>query len=519
MNSRPTQPPSPGPAPPSWQGPITGDPNEAPIDPALVPVYPVVPIEITADGRALVYGQQIEVPVELTPAQAAIAAAATEAAMLPGMIEAVRVSATGPEGQVWQLVVTGQGHVLDVTPPAQAPRPAWLMPTVMTTAAALVLGGIAVGTGALASRPPAPAPTATATVAAPVGAGANLPVPPPAGHAPLAAWSVAVSRSVDPVVAPDGTIVAVLSDGRLAQLDPATGRALWATPAPSGVSDLHLTYLGGQLMAAAKTGGELTMWRLAAPRMPVTGPSAAGLGTGTKVPIPKRGKLQWSPGAPLVVLPDQTAALITQNGAPLLDIPVGAVPAATDGVTMLALDPTGAWWHLAAGQPIPAPTRLTPPVKGVTVQRVEALDVHTVAAVWPTASGPLVAVHDLPTGKIMERLQLPATVDLGNAKRIPSSDGRDFTLGPVLVRDDRTLTNLGAGMRPKAVLPGHVYADDDSRTLVDVQVTGRAVVVVAVPGEDPAVPLGYSPAGPQGAALVVARKLDTRLLYALPPAR
>jgi len=515
MSSRPTQPTSP-PSPQSWQGPTIGPPDEAPIDPAQVPVYPVIPIEVTADGQALVYGRPIEVPPELTPAQAAIAEAATEAAMLPGMIEAVRVAATGPDGQVWQLVVTGQGHVLDVTPQPEAPRPAWLMPAVVTAAVALLVGGVALGTGVFASAPAAPARAVPATVAAPLGAGANLPVPPPAGHSPRAAWSVAVSRRADPVVGPDGTIVALTSDGRLAQLDPATGRALWSIPAPAGVSDLHLTYLGGRLVLAAKTGDTITMWRLAPPGLPVDGPSAAALAAGTQVTIPKQGKVQWSPGSPLVVLPDQTGAIVTASGSPLLDIPVGATAAATDGSTVLALDDTGSWWHLTPGQPLPAPTRLTPPTGTAALQRVEALDVRTVLAIWATAAGPLAAVHDLSTGKITERLQLSLTVDLSSAKRVTSSDGRDVTLGPILARADRTLTFLGAGIRPLAVLRGHVYAEDDTGQLVDVQVTGRDVAIIPVPGEDPAVPLGYSPADEQGAALVTADKLDEVLLYSLP---
>ena len=81
--------------------------------------------EITDDGQATVYGRPITVPDDLTPAAAALAAAAAEAALIPGTADIVRVAATDPSGTTWPLAVTADGRVLQLTEPVATKRQ-WL---------------------------------------------------------------------------------------------------------------------------------------------------------------------------------------------------------------------------------------------------------------------------------------------------------------------------------------------------------------------------------------------------------
>ncbi len=96
------------------------------------------------------------------------------------------------------------------------------------------------------------------------------------------------------------------------------------------------------------------------------------------------------------------------------------------------------------------------------------------------------------------------------------TEGPLLTLGPVLLDPTRpAVVPLGAGIVPRAVAAGHVYATQD-RAWLNVAITGATAAVHPIPTVDePAVPRGIV-TGPPPLALAVASKVEQRLLYALP---
>ena len=488
------------------------------VEASTVPVYPVIPIEITADGQATVYGRPITVPDGTTPAVAALAAAAAEAALTPGSADIVRVAATDPTGTTWPLAVTADGQVLQLTEPAATQRPPWFWPAI--AAAMTIVLAIAGTATVLALRRPAPSqPVATTAPPplTPVGSGANLPRPAPPGFAGTAAWSVPVHPTIPPVVTADGTVAVVTDDRDIVLLDPTTGQTIWKAKTPRSVTNLHLTQIDGHLCAAVATTTTLTYWPL--PERTSTPTPATEETEGIEVTLPRQGRLTWTGASPLIELPDQTAAVITRRSTPRLDIPVGAVPAAAEDQTVLALDDQGHWWHLTPGTTLTPGTALTAPqATSGRPTRIQALDVEHVLAVWPARKGRQIAVlHQLPTGQPRAQLRLPTASNLDTPTLVTQPANTRAALGPLLIDTDGALIHLGATVTAGTVTAEHVYATDTQNRAVDITVTGTKTHASVIPGHDPAIPLGIvtRPDAPP-LALVLADKVENRLLYALP---
>jgi outer membrane protein assembly factor BamB len=486
------------------------------LDPETVPRYPVIPLEVTEDDQVLVNGQPIEIPDGMTPFQAGIAAVAAEAAIMPGHVDAVRVAATA-NGATWPLIVTADGQIVDLTPPPARPRPPWLLPLVAALVTVLLAGVGLVVVKSLSSRNrtqvTAPAPPAPLT---PIGAGANLPVPPPPGHSTRAVWSVRLDPQTDPVSTSDGRILAKLATGQLALLDPATGTTLWVGQDPPRTGDLHFAQMQGQSMASANTTLEVTVWPMPPLPAPGTVPPTTGTAKGAAIRLPERGRLTWAAGAPFAVLPDQTAAILTTAAVTLLDVPVGADAVATDGDIVLAVDPTGLWWHLTPGQPLPAARRLAPAQRGTTAVRVFALGVDRVLAVWEAPDGNQVAaVHGLPSGAPSAVVRLPAGVTIDRERPVSDASGTTTAVGPVLAHPDGRL-NLLEVRRVTSISGGHVYGRHrDRNELVDIDISSGTPRPGA-PITSESIPVGIVPTPSGPLALVPANKLGERLLYALP---
>ena len=493
-------------------------PEDGSIIASAVPVYPVIPIEITDDGQATVYGRPITVPDDLTPAAAALAAAAAEAALIPGTADIVRVAATDPSGTTWPLAVTADGRVLQLTEPVATHRP-WFWPAVAAvTAVVLAVAGTAI---VLTLRRPAPPQPVAATAPRPltaVGSGANLPRPAPPAFAETATWSVPVHPTIPPVVTADGTVLVVTADRDVVLLDPATGQAIWKAKTPRSVTNLHLTQIDGRLCAAVATTTTLTYWPL--PERSSTPTPASGETEGVAVALPRQGRLTWTGASPLIEMPDQTAAVITGQSTPRLDIPVGAAPAVVQNQTVLALSDQGRWWHLTPGTTLTTGTVLTAPHSANGgPSRVQALDVDHVLAVWPARKGRQIAVlHQLSTGRRQAQLTLGATSDLRTPALVTQPGSTRSALGPLLIDTGAgRLTHLGATLTAADVTAGHVYATDTQNRPIDVIVTGTKARATVITGQDPALPVGViTRPGAPALALVLADKVEDRLLYALP---
>ncbi len=490
----------------------------ADLDPATVPVFPVVRVEV-AGQTVSVDNHTVHVGDGRTAERAAIDTAAEHIRSMPGNRAAVR-AIIALDGQEHRIIVTRDGEAIPVGP-TRPSRPAWMWPAVVGTVLVLV---IVVGTGVvLSTRRPGPSSTAaplpSASVLAATGAGANLPLPAPPGFAQRATWSVPIDRATAPVVA-GASILALTKEHDLVLLDPATGQPYWqASHTPAGVVGIHLTHVDGQLVAATSTNQTLTYWPLPSPTSAMS--SGPILGDSIEVDLPEQGTVVWAPTSPVVHMPDQTAAVIHDGQAVTLDVPVGAVAVDADGTTVLAIDPVaGRWWHLAPGKAFGNPGTLDRPGGGVgNLMRAVAVDTHHILTVWPTSNASVVAaMHDLAAASTTDVLTLPATAT-STPVETPLSDtvGRQVALGAVLA-DVTTghLMYIGAGVRASSVVPGHVYAMGATQNVLDIDVTGPKALTTDTQHIDTAVPVGLVTSTGQEQALVAADKVDQHLLYALP---
>ncbi|WTW98829.1 hypothetical protein OG216_38230 [Streptomycetaceae bacterium NBC_01309] len=93
------------------------------LDPSEVPAWPVVAIDLRTDGRVRVDDETVTVPDGADTRQTAIEAVAAIASLIG---RPVRAEASEPDGTVWPLVVTPEGHVLSAgtarRPPPTAKR-------------------------------------------------------------------------------------------------------------------------------------------------------------------------------------------------------------------------------------------------------------------------------------------------------------------------------------------------------------------------------------------------------------
>jgi hypothetical protein len=480
----------------------------------------VVALRLDGDGTAWIDGQQLTLPHGVAPHRALIAAAAERAAELPNT-PAIRVAATGADGETIPLIVTRDAQVVPIEIPAGR-RPAWLWPLIAAAAALLIAVTVVLMTGSGPSDGTTdPARTSVAPVPLPAtGVGANPPVAVPPGYAATAAWSLPIDATLAPVSTTDGLILAATTDHDLVLLDPLTGRPYWTgRDLPSGVADLHITRIDGQRAAAVATSSTLTYWPLPAgpDRATTAGPAAT---TPVSIDLPQRATLLWAPTSPIIKLPDQTAGVLHAGKIVNLDLPVGseAVDADTTGVLALdtALGTTGRWWHLTPGAPIPPPQNLPVPAAATGgILRSVGLDIGHVLAVWPTASSRTLAVLiDLPSGRILADTVL--ATDAAIPPVVAEPGAARAAMGAVLADvDTASLIPLTDGLTPKVLSGPHLYATTSTNAVVDVAISSGQVTTGPTIATRDSIPLGIL-TRPTSLALITAQKINDRVLYAVP---
>lgn len=225
----------------------------------------------------------------------------------------------------------------------------------------------------------ADAPTAPPIASVPPAGQLYTELPPP-GWSDQATWVVDLAEDAPaPVVASDGTVVAVTAQDRSAI--PATGddrylsvlesdgRTRWAVPLdrPPRLGPVILTVDGAPIVMVADT-KEITYWPLAGgPETVVDLPSGATV-TPTGLVEFRDGRLGYL----------HADALTTVQSLPR------TYPAiAVDGAVLVTQPDTGAWWALRAGQ-APTPVRPAAPKGATTVQRVLALTANHAVVAWNT---------------------------------------------------------------------------------------------------------------------------------------
>jgi hypothetical protein len=264
-----------------------------------IPSWPKVTIRLYDDHNAEVKIAGRSHPVNHhDPRQAAIALIAERAGQLG---RAVKATAVDSDGSSWPLVIHPDGQV-EAIEPAPKRKPIW--PIIAAAGLAVVLvGGTAtyllVGREPKAPKPPAanklpelPAPKIVPDQ--------FIARPAPPGWTTNASWTIDIAENSAPVVSPDGSEVAVLTeDQKLVVLD-STGKVLWQDEVPNNASDPVYTTIDSKPVLAIATPKSLRYY------------PGDGIAP-TEIELPDGADVQFFGTSPLVTFGD-TGASVVSNG-------------------------------------------------------------------------------------------------------------------------------------------------------------------------------------------------------------
>lgn len=326
------------------------EPDQGDFDPAQVPVFPVITVEVVEQRQLLVDGRTEQVPDDQSVTDAAVAAAA--AAIRRRGFEHCRVAAV-LDGITYPMVVGADGSRYDTaiaTTRRQrnqgrgADGRGWVVPVAVMVLASITAMVAVVTFNQFQGRPQAtPAPVAQPGPT-------ELPVLPPDGWSTHAAWAVPSASSPKTRVLPlEGRVLAVAASGELTAFDAATGIAVWHTELPGGnaVAGPVRTLVDGVESVAVVTTRHLLWWPA----------DELAPGVVSRVELPERAEVTFSGASPLVTLPDQHAAVIDAGQLSDRVIPAGATGIRADGRTVTALDGRGRLWRISGPAPrVPDPT-------------------------------------------------------------------------------------------------------------------------------------------------------------------
>ncbi|GAA4689735.1 hypothetical protein APR04_002680 [Promicromonospora umidemergens] len=416
----------------------------------------------------------------------------------------------GPPDDV--TVVRAHGEAVDTAPapaPAQpaVPRRRRIIRLTVAVAGAVVL--VAAGTFAvvaLTGNLPEPGPT-TSVDALP-GEGATLPVEAPAGYGQTALWSVPVGSEPQVLLTPDGgVLVAPVGDDEITILDRATGTATWE--GRDLVEDLHLSQVGEGPVLAADSPGTLHVWPLDAPDPAGVAPTTIELGS-------DQAEVTYDGTAPLIVLPDQTVALLDKKGATAVsrDVPDGATPVAATPEHVIAVGPD-AWWIITADAD-PVRHRLPKPEQAVGDPTAAiAVGGNQLAVVWRTedSAEDVLALVGLNRNAIRTSSLIQSSAFRPDVVPLRDRAGSTRTIGPVLldVGSKPVIADLG-DIAPEAVLGRTVYGTSKSKPAVATW-GPDGVNLEAAEGPGETAPIA---ALTKDVAFIVTSKADETFLYALP---
>jgi hypothetical protein len=434
-------------------------------------------------------------------------------------------------------------------PDRTSSRRRWLRPAALVGAGAVTLAAILLISGTGGSSPPdastaplvvqrsgtttaQPSGAAAADVA-PSGRAAAAGAPPspaspparltggaPPGFSSAPIWGVPIAAASTALVSADGRVLVLTAGHEAAVVDPADGTVSWHVQAPDDATGLHLATIDGQRVAAVETPETLTYWSLPAARS-VAGAAAlasAVPSAAVTVRLAAGSKLSWAGPSPLVTMPDGTAAVIRGGEVQRVSLPTGLRPLAADGADVLAVQGRD-WIRQRAGQAPGSTQRLSIPPKagGSAPIRVENVGGSFLAGIWTSASGPVVAVYDAHSGAVAVQATFPRAANFAQATTIRQPGGDRTAIGPALLEPaQQNLSILSPDFTPVALAPGHVYANDVNRGVVDLQIKGPSFKIVPFAGKSPTIPIGITTVASQSRAIVVVPAGSGWLLCALP---
>lgn len=252
-----------------WHGLTAVEGEREAFDPSTVPAYPLVRVAVRETDEGELEGVVDDVvvasDVDLEPVRRAVLAAAAKiAAKRMGPVRAIRVRGTGPDGSVFDLVVTSDSEVFEVPSPSGDAQQAkgrgrrsapaspgspktrrgsflfvavLLLPLVLVGAPLAVLATSTLRGEEKAAPPKPPEPT-------------QLPVVAPVPYDPVARWSVPLGTAT---FASQGSTAAVDDERVYVARD--VGQDVAAYDAVTGIREWNYSDLDG----AVTTGPTLTM--------------------------------------------------------------------------------------------------------------------------------------------------------------------------------------------------------------------------------------------------------------------
>ena len=424
--------------------------------------------------------------------------------------------------------------------PRRRTSPGWVRPAALAGAAAVAVGSTVLvltsgdggsgkpaaaassssaGAARAASRTPSasvvpadPARSAPAPLEKPP---ATLSVGPPPGFRNTPLWAMPISPASTSLVSSDGRVLALTNDGQVALIDPVTGAARWHAPVAPGATGPHLARVDGRDVAVVLTAEQLTYW----PLPPATSHGeSADTGAGISIDLPAGTAVSWSGPSPLLVLADGTAGVIRNGGLQRTTLPSGMKPLAADGADVLAVSGHD-WIRQPAGQAPGTPGTFAAPEGGTGTApiRVENIGGGYFGTAWAGSKGPVVAAYDAHTGRMMVHQQFSKDVDFSRAPAVHEVGSDRTVLGNALFEPAQAnLSILPTTFTPVTLTPGHVFVDDVSGVVVDLQLKGKDMKTVPFSGKNPIVPVGITTSGGRAVAVVAVPQGNGWLLCGLP---
>ncbi|WP_460869625.1 hypothetical protein [Rhodococcus aerolatus] len=508
-----------------------------------VPAFPKPRVELGTDTDPdVVRVGNVVVPAEQgeTPRDTAVRALVAQARELRGPDGALRAEVTAPGSErVWQVVVTGDGELIDATPPPSVREQGWRHWWLLGAASAVVLVLAGMTAVVLTTRSdPAPRVAAAPPPPPPSGTPTPYPVLPPTGFNGLADWSTPIAARSTPIVTGDGTILALTGTGSgaasaVSAIDPTTGVTEWSAGLPrgagtSGAADaLHLTSIDRVPAVAVATTSTVAWWALDA--------AADGSRVSGQVELPAQSQVSWAGDTPLVTLPGQRAAVLTAGALDTRAVPagataLGAVTQPTSSPVVVAANSVGQVWRLPAQDPtaaLPAPVTAATPAGATGVESVAGFTAtpatttgprrEVLALTWftPATTTRLVTLLDATT-------LAPLTDPVGVTTTSLATTG--WTVSP-----RHLLTTVGPVLLDLPAAAAHVLPDSwRTQAVTDTAVVGTAQpsgsaperALVSPTGVQTPLGSGAAPVGiAAGRAVVVATVGQDTTLYGLPAAQ
>ena len=456
-----------------------------------IPSWPKVTIRLYDDHNAEVKIAGRSHPVNHhDPRQAAIALIAERASQLGRPVKATAVDS---DGSSWPLVIHPDGTV-DAIEVAPKRKPIW--PIVAAAGLAVVLVG---GTTAylLVGREPAkpkpPAANKLPELPAPrIVPDQFIGRPAPPGWTASASWTIDIADGSAPVVSPDGSEVAVLTeDQKLVVLD-SNGKVLWQDELPKNAADPVYTTIDSKPVLAIATPKVLRYY------------PGDGLEP-TEIELPNGADVQFFGSSPLITFGDEGASVVS-NGAlhTVENQPRFSTVLLAEGDKALIARYAGPLYWSQTGKDLQQLT-LKPPPGATAINHIAMASAGRALVVWNTkkADEVIPTVSSTADGSVAAACPAVNPRRVQSWKWVPDQTGKVAAYGECIIDFIGRKTNVVEDFDPLSITGTTIYANY------------RGDLSSIVPGGGKMTPLPKNAARPWGIAGNRAIVVHGTVLYAL----